>query len=372
MDFFNGRLLYWYQQNKRELPWRQTSDPYAIWLSEVILQQTRVNQGIGYYSRMLQQWPDLPSLAQASEKDVLKMWQGLGYYSRARNLHHAAKQVVNEYNGKIPDTYEGLLKLKGVGKYTAAAVASIAFNQPVAVLDGNVARVLSRIFGLEEPIDSTNGVKQLSQLANGLLDTTQPGDFNQAMMEFGALQCVPSNPDCGVCIFADKCTAFAEKKVEKLPVKAKKVLQRDRWFHFLIITNNIANDCSLLIEKRKNPDIWKSLYQFPLIETEGDVESVFIIESVEFQKIINKNPFWIVGSSGIIKHQLTHQRLFCRFHHFHVDSTLDYGAENGLSLVALSELDHYPLPRIIDRYLEDGGRLAIDHNIKTTQNGGIK
>lgn len=372
MDFFTDKLLKWFQQNKRTLPWRETTDPYAIWLSEVILQQTRVNQGFDYYLRMLEAFPNVYALAQATETEVLKQWQGLGYYSRARNLHQAAQQIVNELDGQLPDTYDKLLILKGIGSYTAAAIASIAFNQPVAVIDGNVSRVLTRVFGWDIPIDSSHGKKQLTLLANELMDKKQPGNFNQAIMEFGALQCVPFNPVCGSCIFVNNCIAFKENIVSKLPVKAKKVVQRDRWFHFLIISSGSANDCNILIHQRQKNDIWKSLYQFPLIETDGDATTETLADHPFFQEHTAIAPYTIAPCSAIITHQLTHQRLFCRFHHIHSKETLDCSMKNGLSLVALSKLDHYPLPRLIDRFLENGGRETIEFNIKTIQHGRIE
>ena len=221
MDFFAKRLIKWYNFNKRELPWRSTSDPYKIWLSEIILQQTQVNQGLSYYLKFVEEFQTVKDLAKAPADKVMKLWQGLGYYSRARNLHEAAKNIVNEHKGEFPKAYEDIRALKGVGDYTAAAIASIAYNLPYAVVDGNVYRVLSRIFGIETPIDSTSGKKEFNELANELLTKKNPADYNQAIMEFGALYCRPKNPDCTNCIFNDKCEAYRLNKINLLPVKSK-------------------------------------------------------------------------------------------------------------------------------------------------------
>ena len=261
-----GIIRGWYKKNKRELPWRQTRDPYKIWLSEVILQQTRVNQGLNYYLDFIKKFPDVTALARADEDEVLKLWQGLGYYSRARNLHQAARDVVEQMKGVMPDTYEDLLKLKGVGSYTASAIASICFGEPRAVVDGNVSTGhCPACTGLDEPINSTRGVKLINALAHELLDRNDPGTHNQAMMEFGALQCVPVSPDCKKCPLMDHCEARAAHRVDQLPVKIPKRKPVELWMNFYILLCNGET----IIAKRGTEGIWKSLYQFPMVESEA-------------------------------------------------------------------------------------------------------
>lgn len=230
LDFFAKKLIDWYLDNKRDLPWRGTKNPYNIWLSEIILQQTRVAQGTPYYFAFIETFPEVTALANAPQEQVLKLWQGLGYYSRARNLHTAAKYIVESCDGVFPDTYKGLLSLKGVGDYTASAIGSICFDLPTAVVDGNVYRVLSRIFGVETPINSSQGMKEFKALAQALLDESRPGTHNQAVMEFGARYCVPQNPNCDACIFNNRCDAYKNKKVALLPVKLKKLKVKKRYF----------------------------------------------------------------------------------------------------------------------------------------------
>ncbi len=263
-------LIAWYQANKRDLPWRNIDNPYFIWLSEVILQQTRVTQGMPYYLRFVAAYPTIEEMAAAEEKDILRLWQGLGYYSRARNMHHAAKIIVNEHEGKFPDTYKALKKLKGIGDYTASAVASFAFDEKVAVVDGNVFRVLSRVFGIEDDILSTKGKKVFAELAKTLLPDTQVNSYNQAIMEFGALYCKPSSPDCPNCIFQGSCVAFATKKQDVLPRKAKKAQVKKRYLHYLVL--EYAN--KLLLKERLEGDVWQGLYDFTLVEKNTEKEIV--------------------------------------------------------------------------------------------------
>ncbi len=236
---FSNTLIYWYLQNNRDLPWRKSKNPYFIWLSEIMLQQTRVAQGLAYYLKFTTTFPTVFDLAKADESTVLKMWQGLGYYSRARNLHFSAKQISNELNGIFPSTYEEIIKLKGIGDYTASAISSICFNEPTAVVDGNVYRVLSRYFGLNTPTNSTSGIKEFKTLAQTLIDISQPGTYNQALMDFGALHCKPQNPLCETCPFSDSCVAFEKKLTKELPVKEKKIKVRKRYFNFLVIKTEI-------------------------------------------------------------------------------------------------------------------------------------
>lgn len=260
------QLLKWYAVNKRDLPWRQTSDPYKIWLSEIILQQTRVDQGMAYYLRFIEKYPRIGDLAHDSEDNVLKLWQGLGYYSRARNLHQTAKQVQQQYKGVFPKTYAEIIQLKGIGPYTAAAIASIAFNEPVAVLDGNVYRVLSRYYGIYTPIDQPSARKEFTQLANSLVPASQAGDFNQAMMDFGATVCTPRNPDCPNCMFNQTCFAAQKNMQNQFPVKAKKTGVKERRLHYLFITDGQH----FLVQQRTGNDIWKGLYELVLLEEKED------------------------------------------------------------------------------------------------------
>ncbi len=263
-SWFSRQLLPWYRENHRALPWRETKDPYRIWLSEVMLQQTRVEQGLGYYLRFTARWPTVAKLAAAHENEVLKEWQGLGYYSRARNLLKTAQQVVEQHGEKFPDNHADLLKLKGVGDYTAAAIASISFHRPNAVVDGNVYRVLARVFGIETPIDSTAGRKQFKELATELLDRKHPGDHNQAVMELGATVCSPRHPQCPICPLRDRCVANATGQQAALPVKQVKTKTRDRFFNYL----HIATPKGLQMQQRGPGDIWQGLFELPLIESD--------------------------------------------------------------------------------------------------------
>ena len=266
MDF-TQKIINWYLVNKRDLPWRNTKDPYHIWISEIILQQTRVEQGRPYYEKYVTQYPNIVDLANAPEDAVMKLWQGLGYYSRARNMHATAKMVKELHKGIFPDTYQEILQLKGIGEYTAAAISSFSYNLPHAVVDGNVYRVLSRFFGIDTPIDSTIGKKKFQETATAILDTNNPGLHNQAMMEFGAMLCKPQNPLCAECPVNTACYALQHKCVDALPVKSKRVKPRDRHFNYLYITYQDG----FFIRKRTGKDIWTDLYDFPLIESEQGI-----------------------------------------------------------------------------------------------------
>ncbi len=312
---FTPRLLQWYKENHRDLPWRTTHDPYKIWLSEIILQQTRIAQGMSYYHTFLELFPDVQSLAEASEDKVLGAWQGLGYYSRARNLHHTAKTIVRDYHGSFPADYQLLLNLKGIGAYTAAAIASIAFELPTAAVDGNVTRVIARYYGIEEPVDNTKVKKSIEEIAAELLDPKYPGHFNQAMMDFGAMVCKPANPDCLNCPFARECAARVKNKIHLIPLKTKKVKQKLRYFHFFLFCWPENNPEFLFIEKREGNDIWRNLYQLPLIETQKpDFEWQNFASHPALNNILKKKlSLAIDGIPERITHQLTHQRIeaFC-------------------------------------------------------------
>lgn len=342
MDFA-AELLSWYNKNKRDLPWRNTRNPYKIWLSEVILQQTRVEQGTAYYHAFTERYPDVKKLAKAAETDVLKTWEGLGYYSRARNLHAAAKYITNELDGKFPETYEEILKLKGVGDYTASAIASICFDEVEPVVDGNVFRFLSRYFGISTPIDSTKGKKEFRELAAELITEKDPGTFNQAMMEFGARQCVPKNPDCSVCVFRLSCFALKKKRVDQLPVKEKKTKVTDRWLNYLVAEYK----GNFLVRERTGKGIWTGLYEFPLVETNSKPTANAL-----------RNPdFWEekcglkVTSVGHVSqenvHKLSHQNLHISFVRAKIKSLKKDSAYRVLSASSVSKL---PFPIVLRKY----------------------
>ena len=297
-SWFSRSVLASYDQGHRDLPWRRTRDPYRIWLSEVILQQTRVDQGLAYYERFVARYPTVKRLASAKEDEVLKLWQGLGYYSRARNLLQAAQQVVKEHGGHFPSTHTGLLGLKGVGDYTAAAIASIAFAEAVPVVDGNVYRALSRVFGISTPIDSTAGKKQFRTLAASLVDADRPGDHNQAVMELGATICTPRKPRCTECPVRSRCVALKEGRIEQLPVKAKKQTVRVRHFNYLWIENR----SSVLFTRREGRDIWQGLHELPLVETTRNASKLLLKKTLGEDMVLKK-------MEGPLEHVLSHQRI---------------------------------------------------------------
>jgi A/G-specific adenine glycosylase len=304
MDFA-AELLSWYRKNKRDLPWRNTRNPYKIWLSEVILQQTRVEQGMAYYHAFTERYPTVEKLAKAPETDVLKTWEGLGYYSRARNLHAAAKYISGELEGKFPETYEEILKLKGVGDYTASAISSICFDAVEPVVDGNVFRFLSRYFGITTPIDSTKGKKEFRELAAELITSKDPGTFNQAMMEFGARQCVPRNPDCSVCVFRLSCHAFKKRMVDQLPVKEKKTKVTDRWLNYLVAEYK----GTFAVRERTEKGIWQGLYEFPLAETEKKMPSTKLMNGKFWEEKTGLKGIKAEHVSTELIHKLSHQNL---------------------------------------------------------------
>lgn len=345
VHFFATDLIPWYVENKRDLPWRNNSDPYRVWLSEIILQQTRIQQGLPYYLGFLKAFPTVEELANAPEAKVLKLWQGLGYYSRARNLHATAKTITKEMGAVFPDNYSDLLKLKGVGDYTASAIASICFNEAVAVVDGNVFRVLSRVFGISTPINTTAGQKEFKMLAQKLIDTEQPGIHNQALMEFGALHCVPKNPDCGGCIFKNRCFAFLNDSVEKLPVKLKPKPSVKRYFNYLVF---ISHNEKTLLEQRLGKGIWHKLYEFPLIETSRKIDLQTLKSMVEFQKLTHdlKVISITLYNEKPVLHKLSHQDLYTRFWIVEVSEVRE-------NFVFLSEIGDYAVPVLIDNFVSE-------------------
>ena len=320
---FSENIRNWYNIHKRDLPWRNTNDPFKIWLSEIILQQTRVSQGLNYYVKFTSRFKNVKHLAEASEDEILSMWQGLGYYSRGRNLRKAAIQVMEDYNGKFPTDSKELKKLKGIGDYSSAAIASFSNNEKIAVVDGNVFRVLSRLFGISTPIDSSSGKKEFTDLANNLISPNYHAEHNQAIMEFGAQQCTPKKPSCDKCIFSDNCEALNLNSVFDFPTKSKKLKKTSRYFHFFLD----VKDDQILIEKRSEKGIWANLYQLPLIESEN--------EPLPKLKPIFKT-----------KHLLSHQNLYCSFYESNITD------ENDRIRVRINELHKYAIPVVIDNFLK--------------------
>ncbi|MBA4850830.1 A/G-specific adenine glycosylase [Emticicia sp. BO119] len=343
---FSEVLQNWYHRNKRDLPWRNTKDPYKIWLSEVILQQTRVVQGLPYYLKFVEKYPAVMDLASADEKEVLRLWQGLGYYSRARNMHKTAKIITSELNGKFPETYAGLVKLKGIGPYTAAAIASFAFDEKVAVVDGNVYRVLARIFGLETDIASHEAKKIFGDLANELISDTTPGTHNQAMMEFGATYCTPASPGCMFCIFHYDCEANAKGKQAVLPVKSKKVKVKSRYFDYFVIEQS----GKLMMSQRGSKDIWEGLYDFYLVESQ---DSLLKIEATDNDFLLDILPVsTIKNTSEIYKHILTHQNIEVRFWHIMINEGHGLQIPLDYDFYSWQEVDDLPKPILIEKYLK--------------------
>jgi A/G-specific adenine glycosylase len=353
MTDFHKILTLWYQQNRRDLPWRATNAPYSVWVSEIILQQTRIEQGKAYYLRFMERFPDIASLATAREQEVLKIWQGLGYYSRARNMHQAARQIMQDFNGQFPASFHEIRKLKGIGDYTAAAIASISFGSYNAAVDGNVYRVLSRIFGITTPIDSSKGKKEFSTLAHSLLDKENPGLFNEALMEFGALQCIPRNPSCLQCPFQNRCIALKNKQVEQFPVKSKLTKLKNRYFNYLFI----SHEGNFYIEKRQAKDIWHNLYQLPLIETDEPTGETELISSPEFRKLFDGIKVTLESVTPEIIHPLTHQRLHIRFFQIRL---IDPCTKFLWILTNENDVSRFPVPKPIDNYLAN--RLLINRS----------
>lgn len=344
MEDFGNKLIDWYKENKRDLPWRNTVDPYRIWISEIILQQTRVVQGYDYFLRFIRRFPDVESLAEAAEDEVMKYWQGLGYYSRARNLHAAAKSM----NGVFPDTYEGVRALKGVGDYTAAAICSIAYGLPYAVVDGNVYRVLSRYFGVSTPIDSTQGRKEFAALAQELLNKQYPGLYNQAIMDFGALQCTPASPNCLFCPLSDSCAALAHGLVNRLPVKQNKIKTRNRYFTYIYVRMGAYT----FLTKRDKNDIWKGLYELPVIETDTPLNGTEGLLCHElFLAFIGKvTPISIRLVKQGVKHVLSHQILYADFYELVLPESKD--AFTSFLCVNQADLDKYAVSKLVHSFLE--------------------
>jgi len=341
---FSKVLIDWYLINKRELPWRKVNDPYRIWLSEIMLQQTRIEQGMPYYLRFTAAFPSVFELAAAPQQKVLKLWQGLGYYSRARNLHETAKVVSEELNGIFPKSYKELKKLKGVGDYTAAAIASICYNEPVAVVDGNVYRVLSRFFDVDTPINSTAGNKEFKALASELLDENEPANFNQALMEFGALQCKPRNPLCESCPLSAGCLALKKNKIKELPVKLKKTKVRKRYFNYLV---PVSKENETLLQRRTGKGIWHGLYEFPLIETEKPLKPGVFPSEEKIGELIGAKDYSLELHNELpVVHKLSHQHIYTQFWWVKTENL-------GQEAISLKNIKEYPVPVLIANFLEE-------------------
>lgn len=341
----SSELILWYQVHHRNLPWRYTTDPYKIWLSEIILQQTRVDQGMAYYYRFLEKFPQITNLANADEQEVLRIWQGLGYYSRARFLHKTAQIIVNEYQGSFPASFDLLLKLKGVGEYTAAAIASHAFGLPHSVVDGNVYRFLARFFAVEEAIDTGKGQKYFKKLANEILDKKSPSIHNQAIMEFGALQCKPKNPDCTICPFKESCKALAGNKVDLLPLKNGKTKVRNRYFNYFVFQDE---NKKTVMKKRIENDVWHNLYDFPMVETENKLLDETLIATAFSDELIPSDRVSIKKIFPTKIHLLSHQKLHIRF--IEIDIPL-INLKPAFMAYSNVEIENLPLAKPIEKFL---------------------
>jgi A/G-specific adenine glycosylase len=343
---FSHKLLSWYNIHARELPFRKTKDPYTIWVSEIIFQQTSIKQGLPYFNNFLSLFPDLKTLAQADEDLVLKAWQGLGYYSRARNLHFTARDIYDRLDGVFPDNYDALLKLKGVGPYTAAAISSFCFNEAKVVVDGNVKRFISRIHGITDPVDKAKTEKRILELATKEMPLNNAGTYNQALMEMGALLCTPSNPGCNACPFKSDCVAFNKKLVSQIPSKSKRTNKKNRYFYFAFI---VDNNNQTLIYKRGAGDIWTSLYTPPLIESKTSLDKPPSLGEFGFNYAVNE-----VYPSKLYKHVLTHQTIIAQFLYFSLDEALSSkNLKNCFKAISLKKLDQFAVPRLVDLYLGD-------------------
>ena len=343
MNIFSKAIIDWYKENKRELPWRESSDPYLIWISEIILQQTRVAQGYDYFLRFIKRFPDVQSLADADEDEVMKFWQGLGYYSRARNLHAAAKSM----NGVFPKTYPEVLALKGVGEYTAAAICSFAYGMPYAVVDGNVYRVLSRYFGVDTPIDSTEGKKLFAALADEMLDRKQPALYNQGIMDFGAVQCTPQSPDCLFCPLAESCSALSAGRVAQLPVKQHKTKITNRYFNYIYVRAGAYT----FINKRTGNDIWKNLFELPLIEADKALSEEEFLSSASFRLLLAEGERPEVRSVlRNVKHVLSHRVIYANF--YEVVLPENSRSFSDYQCIRVEDLEQYPVSRLVHAFLE--------------------
>ncbi|MCX6271079.1 MAG: A/G-specific adenine glycosylase [Bacteroidetes bacterium] len=353
MSEFSDKIINWYHLFKRDLPWRQTRNPFHIWLSEIILQQTRVNQGLDYFLAFTHRFSTIEDLALASENEVLRLWQGLGYYSRARFLHEGARQIIANYDGKFPEEYDKILTIKGIGEYTAAAIASICFDLPCPVLDGNVYRVMARYRRIPDKVNSTKGKKKIYTCLHALIDPRQPGNFNQALMELGAMVCTPRNPQCMDCPLHDSCEAFLAGETGEYPVKTIKKVPQNRYFQYIIPLEYLAPDFYTILYKRSLGDIWARLFEFPLIETEKELSRDEITQHPVFLNWFGQDKTRLLYFSHRIKHQLTHRTLYTRFYIIISANSLSNMPKHGFIRVKMNELTHYPFPRLIESFLSN-------------------
>lgn len=351
MSTFSKALLHWYDVHKRDLPWKHDNDAYGIWLSEIILQQTRVNQGLPYYLKFKSTYPNVHELANADVDEVLKLWEGLGYYSRARNLHTTAKTVAHQYNGYFPETYEDLIKLKGIGSYTASAILSFAFHKAYPAIDGNAYRVVSRFLGLTSAIDLPETKKVVEKWLFKQIDKTNPGNFNQAMMDLGSMVCMPKNPLCLSCPLHSYCVAHQNDLVKTIPFKAKKIVKKERYFYFLMLLDEQKNT---LIQKRNGKDIWLGLHQFPLLELKKNEK----ITKQKIEKFVKQNlnlelTALIPNKPVVYTHQLTHQKIFAKFYILETKSLKNKRFPQDINLVNLENITTFAFPKLIQTYLHN-------------------
>lgn len=342
-------LVNWYKLNKRDLPWRRSKDPYKIWVSEIILQQTRVSQGKDYYLKFIDKFPDIKTLANSEEIEVLKAWEGLGYYSRARNLRESARIIQEKYSGIFPDSYQEIIGLKGIGPYTAGAIASIAYQLPYPAIDGNVKRVISRIFGVKDDIGSSRSFNKIEKIILSIIDKKDPGTFNQALMDFGSLICLPANPKCPECILKDICFASTNDMVNELPLSYKINKQRNRAFQYFIITERNK----ILINKRLGEDIWKGMYEFPLIEYVTMPQEAQGIEDFKMKYNLKTENIKNISISPIHKHKLSHQNIEACFVHVEISGLTEFAKTQHFTQIEINQLLSFPFPRLIQRYLQN-------------------
>ncbi|HDJ34166.1 MAG TPA: A/G-specific adenine glycosylase [Bacteroidetes bacterium] len=352
-------LQTWYGKNRRDLPWRNTGNAYHIWVSEIILQQTRVSQGISYYHRFLKKFPRLEDLARARPDEVMHVWKGLGYYSRARNMHVTAIRILNEYEGKFPSGYENILRLRGIGPYTAAAIASFAFNEPVPVVDGNVYRFLARLFGIVHPVGTAAGKKAVTEKAGKVMNRKNPALHNQAIMEFGALQCTPFRPPCHACPFRKDCLAYITGRVNDLPVKQKKPASEERYFNYVLLTGQL----DMLLKKREKQDIWKGLYEFPLFESTSQIEPGQLTGNEWWKRLEKRTgPLHLKYHSGIITHILSHRKIRAVFYHAETRDSLP-ALQPGETTVSVTNWESIAFPVLIDKFLSQYLPLFLNGSI---------
>ncbi len=346
LEMLSNQIIDWYLQYKRDLPWRNTKDAYTIWISEIMLQQTRVATATDYFNRFLNQFPTVSDLAMADEREVLKLWQGLGYYSRARNLHATAKIIHTDYNGVFPNTYKDILKLKGIGTYTAAAISSFAFNLPYAALDGNVFRVLSRVYSIDKPIDTGEGKKFFQELATETMGNARPEIYNQAIIEFGALQCTPRTPNCETCPIQANCLAFGNGQIDQLPLKSKQIKTKNRYFYYLFL----SCENRFIIEKREGKDIWKNMYQYPLIESDKAISTKKLLQTSKWKELFENKELVIQSICENVVHKLSHQNLHTTI--IHINTDIDQLKEiKPYQIIDYSEIENYPFPKPIENHI---------------------